>query len=173
MGRRAWLWADNVIYGNASSPTSGPRALVARWDPWDASWGDAWHFGSGGGSYVCTGTTWTCAGVRVTFDAPVRLRAFYRPGDTSATEGAYGFVQGAPSGMELWQDESAGAWTQRVPITAISADGRTVTLNTTWIGPKSRTPTLLKFAWQDYPDGMPLESEFGLPVGPFNLTLTL
>jgi hypothetical protein len=102
------------------------------------------------------------------------MRAFYSVGPTSATELMYGFVQGAPSGFELWQSDNATAWTQRAPITAISSDGLTVYLNTTWIGPESKTPTILKYAWQDYPDAMPLQSVdgFALPVGPFNMTLT-
>ena len=172
LGRRAWLWADAVIYGNASSPTSGPRPVSAVWDAWAPSWGDSWHFGSGGNSYVCESTTWTCAGVRVTFDAPVQLRSLYVPGPTSQTERAYGFVQGPASGFELLQDGTETAWSQRAPITAISADGRTVFLNTTWIGPQ-KMPTVLKYAWQDYPDAMPLEGAGALPVGPFNLTLSM
>ena len=174
LARRAWLWADNAVFGNSSSPTSGPRPVSAVFDAWDATWGDSWHFGSGGNSYVCESATWTCGGVRVTFDRPVGMRPFYNVGPTSATELMYGFVQGAPSGFELWQSDNATAWTQRAPITAISSDGRTVYLNTTWIGPVSKTPTLLKYGWQDYPDAMPLQSAdgFALPVGPFNMTLT-
>ena len=52
LGRRAWLWADNAVYGNASSPTSGPRVVATTWDVWDASWGD-YHHGTGSNSYVC------------------------------------------------------------------------------------------------------------------------
>ena len=106
------------------------------------------------------------------------IRSFYNVGPTSATELEYGFVQGAPSGFELWQSDNVTStstpWTQRAPITAISSDGLTVTINTTWIGPVSKTPTIVKYGWQDYPDAMPLQSVdgFALPVGPFNLTLT-
>ena len=40
LSRRTWLWADNVVYGNASSPASGPRVLSALWDAWQPTWGD-------------------------------------------------------------------------------------------------------------------------------------
>ena len=43
LGRRAALWADNVVFGNASSPTSGPRLVSAVWDWWSPSWAN-YHF---------------------------------------------------------------------------------------------------------------------------------
>ena len=47
--RRAWLWLDAEVYGNASSPKAGPAVTAARWDYWQASWGD-YHLGTGLGS---------------------------------------------------------------------------------------------------------------------------
>lgn len=172
LARRAWLWADSAVYGNASSPTSGPRPVSATFDAWQASWGDSWHYGSGGNSYVCESATWTCGGVRVVFDRPVQLRSFYAPVPAATDQRMYGFVQGPASGFELWQDGNATTWTQGVPLVSISADGLTVQLNTTWIG-TSKLPALLMYAWQDYPHAMPLESAdgHGLPVGPFNFSL--
>lgn len=46
VGRRAWLWADNALWGNASSPASGPRVSSVVVDHWNASWGD-YHLGYG------------------------------------------------------------------------------------------------------------------------------
>ncbi len=34
LSRRAWLWADNEIYGNKTSPLSGPRVVSVTWDQW-------------------------------------------------------------------------------------------------------------------------------------------
>jgi hypothetical protein len=47
--RRAWLWLDAEVYGNASSPKAGPAVTAAHWDYWQASWGD-YHLGTGLGS---------------------------------------------------------------------------------------------------------------------------
>lgn len=173
LARRAWLWADNAVYGNTSSPVSGPVPVAVAFDAWNASWGDTWHYGTGGSSYVCTSATWTCGGVRVTFDRPVQLRSFYNSAPVNTDQRMYGWPQGSSTGFELWQDDTDAAWRQRTPLISVSADGLTVQLNTTWIGP-SKLPTVLKYAWQDYPEAMPLESAdgFGLPVGPFNATLT-
>ena len=79
VARRAALWADNTVFGNASSPTSGPRLVSATWDHWDPSWGN-FHFQYGSGSYVCeTGAKgpFLCGGVRLVFDQPVTVRPFY------------------------------------------------------------------------------------------------
>lgn len=133
LARRAWLWADNVVYGNASSPTSGPRVVSAVWDAWQASWGD-FHWGTGAGSYVCTPAgPFFCGGIRLTFDQPIAPRGFYSV-TLPATPAlhTYGFVSGAASGFEAWKDGNATAplgWFQPVAITGILADGVTLQLN--------------------------------------------
>jgi hypothetical protein len=174
LARRVWLAADNIVYGNTSSPVSGPKPVKAVFNKWDASWGN-YHFGTGSNSYVCTGGQWTCGGVQITFDSPVRMRSFYNPANPITTDtNTYGFVQGSNSGFELRQDMTPTAWTQTVPLVSISSDGLTVQLNTTWIGPTPALPTVLTFAWNDYPNSMPLEDNFfGLPVGPFNITIVV
>ena len=54
-------------------------------------------------------------------------------------------------------------------ITA-SSGGRTVQLNTTFI---SGYPTTVKYGWHDYPTMLLFaDDEFGLPVAPFNATIT-
>jgi hypothetical protein len=54
-------------------------------------------------------------------------------------------------------------------ITA-SSGGRTVQLNTTFI---SGYPTTVKYGWHDYPTMLLYaDDEFGLPVAPFNATIT-
>jgi len=171
VARRAWLWADAVIYGNASSPASSPHAVAAVFDAWDASWGD-FHHGTGANSYVCEGTAWFCAGIRVTFDTPVRLRGFYAPTADPATRRAYDFARGAESGFRVFASNNATAWWQPVALGGISPDGRTVTMNLTWIAPGARAaPTVLRYGWSDYPLAAPLEDAFGLPVGPFNISI--
>ena len=173
LARRVWLATDNILYGNASSPVSGPKPIKVVFNKWDATWGN-YHFGTGSNSYVCTGGQWTCGGVQITFDSPVRIRSFYNPVNPITTdENMYGFVQGSNSGFELRQDMTPTAWTQSVPLVSISADGLTVQLNTTWIGPTPALPTVVTFMWNDYPNGAPLENSFGLPVGPFNYSIVV
>lgn len=180
VGRRAALWADNVVFGNASSPTSGPRLVAAQWDQWQPSWGN-FHYQYGAGSYVCeTGAKgpFLCGGVRLTFDQPVAARGFYNVGQASAT-GYYGFISGSSSGIDLWADgnmTAGSSWFQPAVLTSISADGLTVQLNSTWINPpaagKVAPPKVVRYAWHDYPPAMPLVSAAtGLPVGPFNATI--
>jgi hypothetical protein len=178
VGRRAGLWAANVVYGNASSPTAAPRLVSAVWDKWDASWGN-FHFQTGAGSYVCgTGDKgpFLCGGVRLRFDGPVAVRSFYSAAPPSATN-FYGFISGASSGMELWANANltgSGAWFQPASLTSISADGLTVQLNLTWINPlEVAPPTVVRYAFEDYPSAMPLVSaESGLPVSPFVATVS-
>jgi sialate O-acetylesterase len=173
LARRVWLAVDNILYGNTTSPVSGPKPITAIFNKWDSSWED-YHFGTGSNSYVCTGGQWTCGGVQITFDSPVQLRSFYHTSNPITTDlNMYGWVQGSNSGFELRQDMTPTAWTQPVPLVSISADGLTVQLNTTWIGPTPALPTVVTFGWNDYPDGMPLENSFGLPVGPFNMTIVV
>jgi hypothetical protein len=178
VGRRAALWADNVVFGNASSPTSGPRLVSAVWDAWDASWGN-FHFQYGAGSYVCgTGSKgpFLCGGVRLIFDQPVTTRAFYNAGLAESATGYYSFITGSSAGLDLWADGNVtGGWFQPAVLTSISADGLTVQLNSTWINPaRVAPPTVVRYAWHDYPMAMPLVSAItGLPVGPFNATIVL
>lgn len=169
LARRAFLWADAELYGNASSPRAAPVVTQLNWDAWDASWGD-YHYGSGTGSYVCgSGGAFTCGGVRLTFDRPVALRNFYSPSPVGATERVYGFEQGAASGFTISQ---GAVWVQPLTLTGVSVDGLTVQLNVTYIGPGSPQGAELQYAWSDYPNAMPLiELSSGLPVGPFNLTV--
>ena len=145
--------------------------VSATYYKWSAAWGD-FHYGGGSNSYVCEGTQWSCGGVRIVFDQPVRLRGFYSPNAGAPATGIYDWRTGATSGFHLWQDATAGAWWQPATLTA-SSDPYVVVLNTTWIGPASSTPTIVRYAWQDYPLAMPLENAFGLPVGPFNVTLVM
>jgi len=82
VARRAWLWADNVAYGNASSPTSGPVVSAVIFDPYEPSWGN-YHYGIQQG--VCAeGTGFTCAGIRIVFDRPIAFRPFYTPVNAGA-----------------------------------------------------------------------------------------
>jgi hypothetical protein len=132
----------------------------------------------GQGSYVCeTGAQgpFLCGGVRLTFDQPVAVRSFFDPGRTSST-GYYGFLSGSGSGIDLWADGNTtvgSSWFQPAVLTSISADGLTVQLNTTWVAPHVSPPSVVRYAWHDYPPSMPLVSAVtGLPVGPFNATIT-
>ena len=78
--------------------------------------------------------------------------------------------------MDLWADGNTtgpSAWFQPAVLTAISTDGLTVQLNTTWISPMVAPPSVVRYAWHDYPPSMPLVSAAtGLPVGPFNATIS-
>ena len=176
VARRAALWADNVLWGNASAPTSGPRLVSAVWDAWDATWA-SYHYQTGAGSYVCsTGSQgpFLCGGVRLVFDQPVAFRPFFAAAATPVTSavGYYGFASGASSGLDLWGNSTPSSWFQPAVLTSISPDGFTVQLNTTWIAPTVHFPTVVKYAWHDYPPSMPLVArDTGLPVGPFNATI--
>lgn len=164
-------------------------------DSWSASWGDAWHLGTGGDSYVCSGNTWTCGGIRVRFDQPIRIRDFYSPAPLTPRN-FYGFVSSASSGFEAWESTNvtSSTWWQPVVLSGL-ADAYTVQLNVrgsvgkivatpstdpppfasqlTWIGPGAKAlPELLRFMWTDYAHAAPLEGVVGgLPVGPFNLSI--
>ena len=134
LARRAWLWADNEIYGNASSPRAGPAVTGIEWHAWQPDWGD-YHFGSGAGSYVCESTgEFTCGGIVLRFDRPVALRGFFAPPPAGATDLVYGFAQGAASGLMLAQNASAAAWSQPVVLTGLAADGLSAQLNVTVSG---------------------------------------
>lgn len=167
VARRAFLWADAEIYGNTSSPRAGPVLTQSAWDAWEPSWGD-FHYGTGSGSYVCgSGGQFTCGGVRLTFDRPVALNAFFTP--ASGRAGPYGFARGAASGFTVARNNT---WEQPVVLTGISADGLTVQLNVTYIGPLTALGSELRYAFADYPSAMPLvDAASGLPVAPFNTTL--
>lgn len=178
LGRRTWLWADAVVYGNASSPASGPRVVDVAWDAWDPTWGD-YHFGYGGGSYACEGggAGWICAGVRVMFDQPIAIRGFYQPAITETLDGSapvnyYGFMTGADSGFELWQGAGGapGSWWQPAALTGLCG-ANCLQLNVTWVPPAAGAPALLRYAWHDYPHAMPIVNGAGLPAGPFNASL--
>ena len=171
VARRAWLWLDNEIYANSSSPKAGPAVISIHWDAWNSNWGD-FHFGTGQGSYVCgSGGQFVCGGLRLTFDRPVATRGFFAPPAAGTTENVYGFITGAASGFTLAQ----GDWAQPVVLTSISPDGLTAQLNLTWINPASGAAGpvggTLFYAWGDYPAAMPLVDASGLPVAPFNLTV--
>ena len=178
VARRASLWAENVVYGDTSSPVSGPRPVSVVWDSWSADWGN-FHYGTGAGSYVCTTKgPFLCGGIRITFDTPVTTRSFFpSPNGPHPAKEFYGFASGASSGFEIWQDGNTSvgsSWFQPAVLTSISADGLTVQLNTTWINPlKVAPPTVLKYAWHDYPHSMPFVGPGNLPVSPFNATITL
>lgn len=102
----------------------------------------------------------------------MRLRGFYAPTADPATRHAYDFARGAESGFRVFASNNATAWWQPVALGGISPDGRTVTMNLTWIAPGARTmPTVLRYGWSDYPLASPLEDAFGLPVGPFNISI--
>ena len=188
LARRAWLWADNAIYSNNSSPLSGPRVVSASWDQWE-DWGD-YHHGTGSNSYVCSSkcpgaTCWTCAGVRVRFDQPIMLRHFYQMDAPAATEHIYDFTKGGISGFEVWSANATDgfsdlSWWQPTALTSL-VDEYTIQLNLTYIEPQNNrsrlvnsrpTPRVLKYAWREYPSAMPVVNSFGLPAGPFNVTIT-
>ena len=165
--------------GALSRGVGGPRLLSAVWHTYDASWGGGFHFNTSVG--VCGGGAkgpFLCGGVALTFDAPVAVRSFYSAAPPAA-EHYYGFLTGASSGMELCQGGNGGSnsslWTQPGALTAISPDGLTVSINATWIAPgKAAPPTLIKYAWHDYPPAMPLVGRAsGLPVGPFNASIAV
>lgn len=173
VARRAFLWTDAVVYGNASSPASSPRPVSVTFDAWQASWGDAWHLGTGGNSYVCEGGQWTCGGIRVRFDQPIRVRDFYAP-QPWAPRNYYGFSSSASSGFEAFEsvNVTATTWWQPLVLSGL-ADPYTAQLNVTWIGPVAKAlPELLRYMWTDYAHAAPLENYFGLPVGPFNVTIS-
>jgi hypothetical protein len=176
VARRAWMWLDNVVYGNASSPISGPVVTNVSWDMHDSSWGD-YHLGYGGLVNVCGSPPFVCAGIRLSFSSPVRMRNFFNPvpyGDTLSGQDAYGFLTGASNGFELLYTNPANAnvtWFQPVSLTSISPDGLTVQLNVTWINPSGAPPQTLRYAWNDYPTAMPLVGAGNLPVGPFNVSI--
>jgi len=120
-----------------------------------------------------------CGGIRVTFDQPIKLRGFYAPVPVvTPAERMYGFVTGSASGMELWKDGNASAplgWFQPAAITGILEDGVTLQLNATWIpatNPPTPHPSVLRFAFHDYPAAMPILGLAGdLPAGPFNVSV--
>ena len=174
VARRLWLWADAEIYSNASSPRAGPVVTSLTYDAWDPSWGD-FHYGTGTGSYVCeSGGVFGCAGMRLTFDRPVALRQFYVPSPANTVNRVYGFAQGAATGFAVAANQSlVASWSQPVTLTSVSADGLTVQLNLTYIGPGgSAIGGSLFYAWGDYPSAMPLvEASSGLPVAQFNVTI--
>jgi hypothetical protein len=179
VARRAALWAENAVWGDASSPVSGPRLVSAVWDQWDATWGN-YHYQTGAQSYVCSSGAkgpFLCGGVRLTFDQPVKVRDFFAAVPVESAVGYYGFASGASSGLDLWSDAnttSGASWVQPSVLTSISADGLTLQLNTTWIAPVVHFPTVVRYAWHDYPPVMPFVGrDTGLPVGPFNATITL
>lgn len=153
VGRRAALWAQNILYGNTSSPLSGPVPLSVTVDPWSASWG-AYHYGISGG--ICEGGTgFTCMGMRIKFDQALLPRALFGP------------LQGQDNGFSLIG--LGGNYSQPVTFTGIRSDDPTVLqLNVTWIGPVP--PAVLQLGWHDYPT-LPLANAAGLPVGPFNITV--
>lgn len=178
VARRTWLWADNVIYGNTASPTSGPVVRSVTIDKWQPSWGD-YHFGYGAAANVCGSGQFTCAGVRVTFDRAVTLRSFYQPAAATVTlDGAdpYGWITGAASGFELWYinpENSNYTWWQPAALTGLRDGGFTLQLNVTWICPNGELPQTLRYGWHDYPHAMPIISAdgFALPASPFNATV--
>lgn len=118
----------------------------------------------------------------MTFDQPIFVRDFYAPVNAAATGAsiptlrAYSFLTGAASGFEAWNTANlsdVSAWMQHVVLTGIRTDGATAQLNVTWIDPsRAAPPLLLTYSWHDYPPAMPLVNADGLPVGPFNVTIT-
>jgi sialate O-acetylesterase len=177
VGRRAFQWFDNELYGNASSARAGPAVTSITWDSWEQSWGD-FHWGTGANSYVCGGSSFACGGLRVTFDRPVAIRDFFKPSAEGQVTRVYGFNTGAASGFFASASDAADpagtAYMQPIVLSGVSADGLTVQLNVTWIGVKPRTPLggTLFYAFGDYPQAMPLVDAWsGLPVAPFNMSV--
>lgn len=153
VARRAFLWADAVVYGNASSPTSGPRPLSVTVDPYDVSWG-LYHYGIQSG--VCqAGTGFLCLGMRVKFDQPLVQRPLF------------GSLTGQYNGFDLVG--SVNNASQPVTLTGVRTDDPTVLqLNVTWVN--GGVPATLYYGWDDYPT-LPLANAFGLPVAPFNMSV--
>jgi hypothetical protein len=174
IGRRAWLYFDSELYGNATSPRSGPAVANVTFDAWRSDWGD-YHDGSGASSYVCESTGLVlCGGVRVTFDRPVALRPFYSPAPAGEALRVYSFGTGAASGFVVAgaAADPAQAVTQPAVLTGVSADGLTVQLNITWVLSSTPLGGTLYYAFAEYPAAMPLiELSSGLPVAPFNVSL--
>lgn len=159
VGRRAGLWLQNVVYGNATASPSGPRILNVTVDMWDASWGNTWHYGYGG-SNVCAleSNGFSCMGIRVKFDQPIVVRT---------TGNMPPQFRGFDNGFVL---QGANNVSQPVTLTGVRTDDpTTVQLNVTWIyGPGM--PSTLLYGWRDYPT-MPLANAADLPVIPFNVSM--
>lgn len=97
----------------------------------------------GANSYVCQSacpgaTCWTCAGLRVRFDQPIKLRKFYTMNAPHATDHIYDFTTGSSSGFEVW----SGSWFQPTALTGL-VDDFTVQLNLTYIEPQSNSSQLV------------------------------
>ena len=179
VARRAFMYLDAEVYGNAASPRAGPALLRSAWHAWQPSWGD-YHWGTGSASYVCgSGGQFTCGGLQLTFDRPLALSQFFAPSTPSSRGGvaqaAYGWALGAPSGFTMAIPGNAsgvGGWEQPVVLTSLSSDGQTVQLNITYIGPGKPSDAQLRYAFADYPTAMPLvDAATGLPVAPFNISV--
>jgi len=163
LARRAVLWAQNIIYGNTSSPTQGPMPVNVIWDAWNASWGN-YHYNYGGNpNNVCSLSSngFVCGGIRITFDQPIVLKP------------SYGGVHGYDNGFQLCCGPNTTYGipaTQPVTLTGIRTDDPyTIQLNVTWTygtpGPKT-----IYYGWNDYPT-MFLYNNYDLPVPPFNITI--
>lgn len=159
VARRAFLAADNLVYGNASSPVSGPVVAGVTVDLWNAAWGN-FHYGYGAES-VCGGGQFTCAGIRVHFDQPIQLASTYGQ--------PYGFA----NGLELLNSSALATGTlQPVTMVGVSpSDPATLQLNVTWIYTAS-LPDTLRYAWHDYPTMFIFGANgAALPAPPFNVSV--
>jgi len=151
VGLRAALAGANIVYGDKSRPTSGPKVRSVKVYPWDASWGN-YHYGIPSG--LCT--MFPCLGVTVTFDEEVVLAS------------NYGGKTGYPNGFDFVSEDTRFFQ----PATFIGLiDTVTIQLNVTWTGSSApQSLKTLRYGWHDYP-ALQIYSRGGLPVGPFNVTL--
>jgi len=186
LARRLALRAETLVKANASVPLHAPRPVSVTFDAWDASWGN-YHHGIQSG--VCTGggatPPWQCGGIRVTFDQQVRLRDDFASNNGGASahafelwNGVLGNASAHPGTTSQGSRQLTSAactncavcpCAQKLDLQGVSEDGFTVQLNTTFI---SGAPTTLKYGFKDYPALVLFDRVYGVPVAPFNATLS-
>ena len=99
---RTNLILQNLVFKDASSPTSGPVVQSVAVDMWTPSWG-TYHLGYGS-TNVCN--SFPCIGIRVTFDKPLTL--VEDPQGVHAYDGGFEVFNAAES---VWMPVSlTGLW---------------------------------------------------------------
>lgn len=193
--------AENNQYcaGNDWKEASNKRVVPAHRDPWLPDWGE-YHYGTPlAGSKLsdappgCSSTPrnthagdppammLVCGGLRVTFDRDIELRP------------EFGGQYGMGSGFRLHNNIRERALPGEQPVNVNKADTcgimgpncsacpcsqplamtkvigqRTVVLNTTFV---SGVPSVLRYAWEDYPTMPIISAEDGRPAAPFNASV--
>lgn len=157
VSRRLFLGAQKFIFNDQSTPITGPTPVKYMVDRWNASWGD-FHFGTGRVS-LCHAMH--CFGVRIYFDQPVVIK------------NSYGRDYGLSSGFQLVS--KTGGYPNSQPFAFYGhydASQMAIQVNITSIFSSDKTEFELQYAWADYPE-MTLFNSNGLPVVPFNLSVSL